>query len=309
MSFVKDRNQIQLIDKILALKKNKNAVIFAHNYQIGEIQDIADHLGDSLELAKISRAADSNYIVFCGVRFMAETAKILSPHKKVYHPVPEAGCPLAEMITVEQLKALKAKYPKAWVVSYVNSTAEIKALSDVCCTSANAINVVKNVPSKQVIFVPDKHLGRWVQKNVLDKEIILGDGFCLVHQAFTLSDLKQAKDKHPQALVVVHPECKEDILDNADYVVSTSGMLKIAKESSAKTLIIGTEEGLIYRLQKDYPDKEFFSLGKLRVCVNMKKITLIQLHHSLQNDVYEVNLDKEIMDKARVALERMVEYV
>jgi quinolinate synthase len=296
-------------DEILKLKAKSNATILAHNYQVPEIQDLADFVGDSLELSKISKAIDAPLIVFCGVRFMAETAKILSPAKKVLLPAPLAGCPLADTISPQELLELKSKYPDAWVVSYVNTSAEIKALSDVCCTSGNAINVVKNIPVKKVIFIPDKNLGWWVQKNVPEKDIIIWQGFCYVHEQFTLEELEKAKEAFPDAEILVHPECIKEILEKADFVVSTAGMLKQAKESKARRFIIGTEEGLIHKLKKENPAKEFYSLGQAKICINMKKTTLRELCHSLLEGVYEVNLEKEIIEKAQKALERMVSYI
>ncbi|UCG35891.1 MAG: quinolinate synthase NadA [Candidatus Omnitrophota bacterium] len=299
----------KLKEDIGKLKAAKNAVILAHNYQIPDIQDIADELGDSLGLSKISRDRPEDFIVFCGVRFMAETAKILSPQKRVLLPALNAGCPLADAIEPQELRELKEKHPDAWVVSYVNTSAEVKALSDVCCTSANAIKVVKNVPVKKIIFTPDKNLGWWVQKNVPQKELIIWPGGCYVHEKFMLDDLKGARKNYPDAEILVHPECHKDILKEADYVLSTSGMVKRAKESAAKQLIIGTEAGLIYRLKKENPDKEFYSLGAARICSNMKKITLNELYESLRDEVYEIKLDSDIIKKAQLALERMVQYV
>jgi len=298
-----------VVEKILALKKERRAVLLAHNYQIPAVQDIADYLGDSLELSKISRDLKEETIVFCGVRFMAETAKILSPHKTVLLPVLDAGCPLADMIEPAELIALREKHPDAWVVSYVNSSAEIKALSDVCCTSANAITVVKNVPAKKVIFTPDKHLGWWVQKNVSQKELIIWEGFCIVHEYFSHKDLEKTRQIFPDAEVLVHPECHKEILEEADYVLSTSGMLKRAKESTASKFIIGTEEGLIYRLKKENPGKEFYSLGNAKVCTNMKKIRLEDIYSALEHWRYKIELPSETIEKAKVALERMVSYL
>ena len=295
--------------EILKLKTEKNAVLIAHNYQIPEVQDIADFLGDSLELSKISKVADEKIIVFAGVKFMAETAKILSPNKKVLLPVLEASCPLAAMISTQELIEIKQKHPDAWVVSYVNTTAEIKALSDVCCTSANAVTVVKNVPVKKVIFVPDRNLGWWVQKNVPEKEVIIWPGYCFVHEDFSFKDLEESRKLHPDAEIMVHPECQSKILEEADYVVSTSGMLLKAKESKAKKIIVGTEEGMIYRLRKENPDKEFYSLGNAKVCTDMKRTSLIDLHRALIKDEYEIELSSEIMERAKIALERMVNYV
>ena len=295
-------------DKILKLKKQQQAVILAHNYQIPQVQDIADYLGDSLELAKISKDLDVATIIFCGVMFMAETAKILSPGKQVLLPVLDAGCPMADMIEPEEFIKLKEKYPDAWVVSYVNTPASIKALSDVCCTSSNAVSVVKNVPTKQVIFTPDKNLGWWVQKNIPEKDIILWDGFCLVHEYFSLDDLRKAREIHPDAEIIVHPECRKEILEEADHVLSTAGMLRQVKESSANKFIIGTEEGLIYRLKKENPQKKFYSLGSAKTCVNMKKITLVDIYRALELNEHRIELDESLMNKARKSLERMVEY-
>ena len=298
-----------LVSEILRLKKERKAVLVAHNYQIPPVQDIADFLGDSLELSKICRDLKEETIVFCGVQFMAETAKILSPVKTVILPVQDAGCPLADMIEPDELLELKGKHPDAWVVSYVNSSAEIKALSDVCCTSANAINVVRNVPSKKVIFTPDKNLGWWVQKNVPEKEVIAWEGFCLVHEYFSHKDLIEVREVLPDAEVMVHPECRKEILEDADYVLSTSGMLKRAKESTASQFVIGTESGLIYRLKKENPQKEFYSLGSAKICSNMKKIKLEDIHHALKYGKHRIELSSEIIEKAKIALERMVSYI
>jgi quinolinate synthase len=299
----------KIISDICNLKRKKDALILAHNYQIPQIQDIADFVGDSLELAKTSKAIDNPLVVLCGVKFMAETAKILSPQKRVLLPAPLAGCPLADTITPQDVIGLKKKYPGAWVVSYVNTSAEIKALSDVCCTSSNAISVVKNVPTDKVIFIPDKNLGWWVKKNVPEKTVITWNGFCYVHEQFSLDELKKARKTFSDAEIIVHPECKKEILENAEYVVSTSGMLKRIKESNATKFIIGTEEGLIYKLQKENPEKEFYSLGCAKTCVNMKQTTLNELYLSLKNEVHEVYLEDEIIKKASLALERMVQYI
>ena len=300
---------MSLEKEILRLKKVKDAVILAHNYQVSAVQDIADFVGDSLELAKVAKNAKERTIVFCGVKFMAETAKILSPQKKVLLPVLDAGCPLADMIQPQQLIELKEKYPQAWVVSYVNTPASIKALSDVCCTSSNAVTVVRNIPVKSIIFTPDKNLGWWVKKNVPDKKLILWKGFCLVHEYFSLKDLRRSRKLHPDAEIIVHPECPREVLENADFVFSTSGMLKRAQESQAKKFIIGTEEGLIYRLKKENPQKEFYSLGAAKTCVNMKKTTLEDVYNALDKENCQVELDPNIIKQASLALERMVEYV
>lgn len=304
-----NREKEVLKEEILKLKKEHNAVLLAHNYQIPEVQDIADFLGDSLELSIKSKAVSQKSIIFAGVRFMAETAKILSPDKKVLLPVSDAGCPLAETIEPGQLLELKRKHPDAWVVSYVNTTAEVKALSDVCCTSANAVTVVKNVPVKKVIFVPDRNLGWWVQKNVPEKEVVVWPGYCFVHEYFSLKELEESRRIHPDAEIMVHPECFKEVLMEADYVVSTSGMLIKAKESKAKKIIVGTEEGMIYRLRRENPDKEFYSLGSAKVCTNMKRTALVDLRRALVEDQYRIELSPAIIEKAQIALERMVKYV
>jgi len=298
-----------LEQKIRELKEQKKAVILAHNYQIPAIQDIADCLGDSLELSKISKQRPERLIVFCGVRFMAETAKILSPHKKVILPVREAGCPMADMISPDDIVALKKQHPDAWVVSYVNTSAEVKALSDVCCTSANAVSVVKNVPVKKIIFTPDRNLGWWVQKNVPEKEIVIWQGFCVTHEYFNVEDLRRVRSEYPDAEIMVHPECRREVLEEADVVLSTAGMLKAARASKARRIVVGTEEGLLYRLKKDNPEKEFFSLGAAKICVNMKRTRLEDLARALETEQEEIALDKDVIEKAARALERMLEYV
>ena len=295
-----------LQEKIISLKRKKKAVILAHNYQIPQVQDVADFTGDSLELAKISRDLKEETVVLCGVKFMAETVKILSPRKKVLLPALDAGCPMADMAEPEELLKLKKEFPAAWVVSYVNTSAEIKALSDACCTSSNAVEVVKNVPVKQVIFVPDRNLGWWVAKNVPDKEIILWPGFCLVHEFFTKEDLIRARKFHPEALIIAHPECRREILEAADKILSTSGMLKEVKLSAKREFVIGTEEGLIYRLKQENPEKQFYSLGSPKICVNMKKTTLDDVYRSLKDEKYQIEVNPAIIEKANLALERMV---
>ncbi|MCX7705822.1 MAG: quinolinate synthase NadA [bacterium] len=300
----------KIVDQIKKLKIEKNAVVLAHNYQIPEIQDLADFTGDSLELArKATEVKDAAMIVFCGVRFMAETAKILNQEKKVLLPAYDAGCPLADMAKVEDVLKLKEENPGVPVVSYVNTSAEVKAVSDVCCTSSNAPKIVKNIPVDTVIFLPDKNLGYFVQKQVPEKRLILWDGYCFVHRMFTLNDLKKGRERYPDAEIIVHPECDPEIQDNADFVLSTSGMLKRAKESQSKKFIIGTEEGLIYRLKKENPEKEFFSLGAARVCFNMKKTTLERLKECMEKETNEVILSDEIVKKAKHALESMIKYI
>ncbi len=298
-----------LVEKIKELKEKKNAIILAHNYQIMGVQEIADFTGDSLELARKASQTDADIIVFCGVRFMAETAKILSPDKKVLIPVKNAGCPLADFIKPEDVNELKRKYPDAKVVAYVNTTADVKAVSDVCCTSANAIKVCQNIEAQKIIFIPDKNLGNWVQKNLRDKEIILYDGFCYVHQGFRVEDAELVRKELPGAKIVVHPECPPQVVDKADAVLSTSGMLKYCKENDAKEFVIGTEEGLIRKLKKENPDKKFYSLGNSRVCYDMKLTRLQDVYDALLYERYVVKLPTDIIDRAKRALTEMIKYV
>lgn len=292
------------------LKKEKKAIILAHNYQIPEIQDIADFVGDSLELArKATQLEDCEIIVFCGVKFMAETAKILSPEKKVLIPDIDAGCPMADMVEAEDVRKMKEKYPDAAVVSYVNTNADVKAISDVCCTSANADKVVRNISGEKVLFLPDKNLCWYIKNKVPEKEIICWDGYCYVHRKFTVGDVQTAKEKFPDAEIIVHPECDPGVQKLADGIYSTSGMLRRAKESASNIFIIGTEEDMLYRLKKENPGKEFYSLGSSHRCSNMKKITLGKLKDSLREEKYEIILSPEIMEKARKSLEKMIEYI
>ena len=261
-----------IIEEIEHIKKEKNAVILAHNYQIPEIQDIADYLGDSLGLSRKAANTDAEIIVFCGVKFMAESAKILSPDKEVLLPEVEAGCPMAAMIDVDNLRKKKEEYPGAAVVSYVNTTAAVKAESDICCTSSNALEVVESITSDQIWFVPDKNLGRYVSEQT-DKEIILWDGYCNTHNRVQPEEVKKVKKKHPDTPILVHPECDPKVVELADYVGSTAGILNYAKASDSSKLIIGTEKGLIHRLQKENPEKDFYLLSPRLVCPNMKKIS------------------------------------
>ncbi|MFN4226643.1 MAG: quinolinate synthase NadA [Candidatus Ratteibacteria bacterium] len=299
-----------MIEEIIKLKKEKEAIILSHNYQIPEIQDLADFVGDSLELArKASEIKDAKIIVFCGVKFMAETAKILSPDKKVLLPDLDAGCPLADMARYEDVLKIKEKYPDAWVISYVNTNADVKSITDVCCTSANAEKVVKNVPAKKIIFLPDKNLCWYVKQKVPEKDIICWEGYCFVHRKFTVDEIKKAREKFPCGEILVHPECDPEVQKVADGIYSTSGMIRRAKESNSKIFIIGTEEGLLHRLKKENPDKEFYSLGSGKICPNMKKITIEKLYQSLKEEKYEINLPMDIIEKAKKSLERMLEYI
>lgn len=298
---------MSLVEDIEKLKKRKNAVILVHNYQRPEIQDIADYLGDSLGLSRTANKTDADIIIFCGVSFMAETAKILSPDKKVLMPRKSAGCPMANMATAMEVREKKREYPDAMVISYVNTNADVKAESDVCCTSSNAVDVVKKVEADRIIFVPDKNLGSYVRRFV-DKEIILWDGFCYVHQSITPEEVKESKEKYPDAPVIVHPECRSEVIDVADEAMSTGGMVKFAGETDAETILIGTEEGILYRLKKENPEKEFKTAGKPRICWDMKLTTLLDVYRTLKEESGEVTLPDDIMRKARGSLERMLEY-
>jgi quinolinate synthase len=292
--------------KIGKLKKKRNAVIIVHNYQRDEIQDIADISGDSLALSQAAVRTDADVIVFCGVRFMAESASILNPDKMVLLPVREAGCPLADMITPEKLRAKKKEYPGSAVVCYVNSSAEVKAQSDIACTSSNAIDVVKSLKEKDIIFVPDKNLGRYVQSQVPDKKIILWEGFCPTHIRVQEEDILKSKKLHPGAEVIAHPECNPDVLALSDHICSTGGMFTYVKASKLKEFIISTESGMLYKLQKDNPDKKFYLPTENLVCANMKLITLGWVAHSLENLVYEVKVALDVKDRAKKALDRML---
>ena len=299
-----------MLEEIGRLRREKGAVVLAHNYQRREIQELADFTGDSLELARAAaKVSDARLIAFCGVRFMAETAKILRPERKVLLPDPDAGCPLADTAQPEAVAAMKEKHPDAWVVSYVNTSAAVKALTDVCCTSANAPAVVANVPARKVLFLPDRNLCWHVRQKVADKEMVCWDGGCWVHRLFTAADVAASRRLHRDAEVLVHPECEPEVQQGADFVLSTSGMLRRSKESPARVIIIGTEEGLLHRLRAENPGKEFYCLGSARVCPNMKMTTLEKLARALREEREEIVLPPDVMDKARLSLERMLEYV
>ncbi len=319
-----------LIEEILKIKEEKHAIIIAHNYQRDEIQDIADFSGDSLELSRKAADADCEIIVFCGVNFMAESASILSPEKTVLLPEKDAMCPMAEMITVESprkvmrkfpgyeeqptfvfpheftLRDIKEKYKGVPVVTYVNTTADIKAESDICCTSANVIKVVESLPDEEIICIPDKNLSMWTAKNT-DKKIIAWDGFCHVHDRVRSVDVEKARKEHPNALLMAHPECRLEVLELADHVTSTSGMLRFAKTSDSKEFIVGTEIGLLYRLRKENSEKTFYPLRKDMICPNMKKTTLESLYISLKEMRQVVKVPDEIRIPAKKSLDRMLE--
>lgn len=318
-----------LIEEILRLKSERRALILSHNYQRPEVQDIADFVGDSLELSKIASGIECDVIVFCGVHFMAESASILSPDKIVLLPELEATCPMAAMITVGEprkvwktfpgyeiqptfvfphdftLMDIKAQYPGVPVVAYVNTTADVKAESDICCTSANVVKVIDSLPEERVICIPDRNLSAWAQKNT-GKKIISWDGFCHVHDRVTKEDVYKARKGYPDALLMAHPECRLEVLEIADHVTSTSGMLRFAKSSEAKKFIVGTETGIIHRLKKENPEKEFYPLRKDMVCPNMKKTTLKSVLHSLKEMRHIIKVEEDIRVRAKEALDRML---
>ena len=291
--------------EILALKKKRDAIILAHNYQRPEVQDIADLTGDSLELARAAADMKGNVIVFCGVDFMAETAAILAPEKTVLLPAPDACCPMAEMVTAEELRFARARHPGAAVVCYVNTTAGVKAESDICCTSANAIDMVNSVKEDRVIFVPDKNLGRYAAR-FTRKTVLPWEGFCLVHDRYTPVDVVRAKEAHPGAIVLVHPECRPEIIDLADHVASTSGIVRYVRTSPGTEFIIGTEIGILHRLAKECPGKHCFPLSEKAVCVNMKKTTLVHVRDALATGQPKITVPEEIASRARHAIERML---
>jgi len=297
----------RLFEKIKRLKNMRKAVILAHNYQPGEIQDLADFGGDSLGLSIKAAETDAEVIVFCGVQFMAETAAILSPEKTVLLPDKHAGCPMADMITAKQLRELKHQHPDALVVCYVNSTAEVKAESDYCCTSANAVEVVNSLPKdRPIIFVPDQHLGQFVVERT-GRDMVLWPGYCRSHVVITQEDIKNAKAKYPDAVVMAHPECTEPVKKLADQILSTSQMVRYAQNSTAKRFIIATETGIIHAMKKCNPEAEFIAASERAVCPNMKKITLDKIIASLEDMQYKVTVPEKIRIKAKKALDRMVE--
>jgi quinolinate synthase len=295
-----------IIDKINSLRKTRNAVILAHNYQTGDIQDIADFTGDSLELSRRAAETKADVIVFCGVLFMAETSSILSPNKTVLLPDKNAGCPMADMITAKELENLKAKYPDAVVVCYVNSSAEVKAISDYCCTSSNAVDIVKSIDAdKKIIFVPDKNLGQVVKERT-GRDLVLWPGYCPTHHFATAQAVNETKKAHPDAVILAHPECPKEVRDIADILLSTGQMLKYVKASDKKEFIISTEIGIIHTLKKQNPDKIFYPASERFVCPNMKKITLEKVLFALEDNKYVIKVPDEIASKAKKALERMV---
>ena len=300
-------NSINYTEEIKRLKKKNNAIILAHYYQPLEIQDVADFVGDSYDLSLKAKNAKEDLVVFCGVYFMTETAKILSPKKTILNPNPFATCPMAGMIDATEVKRLKFIHPSATVVCYINTTAEVKAYSDVCVTSSTALKIVQKIPSDKIIFVPDKNLAGYVQMNS-DKEFLIPAGFCYVHDRFLAEHIRKAKNIHPDAVVIVHPECPVEVIKLSDKAFGTSGMIKFVEKSKSKKFIIGTEKGLIDRLARMFPEKTFYSAGPPSVCYNMKKIRLEDVYASLLNHQHEVIIPEEIMSNAKKCLDKMIEY-
>ena len=297
----------RLIEEILRLKRERNAIILAHNYQLGEVQDIADFVGDSLELSQKAAQTDAEVIVFCGVHFMAETASILCPDKTVLLPDIHAGCPMADMITAEGLRQKKKEHPGATVVCYVNSSAEVKAESDVCCTSANAVRIVEKLADgREILFVPDQYLGHYVSTKT-GREMILWPGFCPTHLRIKSQDIIRMKQEHPRARVVVHPECRPEVIALADEVLSTGGLCRFAARTEAEEVVVGTELGIIHRLRKENPDKRFIPASEQAVCPRMKLITLENVLWSLEEMAPEVKVPEEIRLRAKAAVDKMLE--
>ena len=309
------------VNKIKKLKKDKNAVILAHCYQNLEVDEVADYVGDSLYLSQMAAKTDADIIVFAGVFFMAQTAKILSPSKKVLLPRLESGCLMADMVNVEQLREFKSKHPGVPAVCYVNSTAEVKAQCDICCTSSNAVKIVKSLNAKEVLFLPDTYLGKYVESQLEGVKVITYPGFCPTHLRIRPEDVFAVREKHPNALVLAHPECHKAVADLADYVGSTTGIMKFAAESSAKTFIIATEKGVVERLQRDYGtchceepatkqssySKEFILIKEDIICQNMKWHTLDDIYNALEFEQHEITVDAQIAAKARQSIEKMLE--
>lgn len=297
----------ELIEKINVLKKEKNAVILAHCYQNIEIDEVADYVGDSLYLSQQAAKTDADIIIFAGVYFMAQTAKMLSPEKKVLLPRMESGCLMADMINLEQLRAFKAKHPGIPAVCYINSTAEVKSECDMCVTSSNALRVVKSMGAEKILFLPDTYLGKWVESQLDGVEVITFPGFCPTHLRIKPEDVTNARATYPDAPVLAHPECHQAVTVLADYVGSTTGIMNYAMKSSAKTFIIATEKGVVDRLKRDMPEKEFILIKDNIICPNMKWHTLTDIYNSLINEQFEINVDKEIASKAVKCIDKMLE--
>ncbi len=303
-----ENRDAKLIEEILNLRRERNAVILAHNYQLGEVQDIADLVGDSLELSQNAAKTEAEVIVFCGVHFMAETASILCPDKVVLLPDMDAGCPMADMVTAERLRERKGELPGATVVCYINSSAEVKAESDICCTSANAVKVIESLDTKEILFVPDQYLGHYISTKT-DKRMILWPGFCATHIRIQPQYITDLRREYPQAKVVVHPECRPEVIALADEVLSTGGICRYARRKGVSEMIVGTEIGIIHRLRKENPGKKFIPASEQAVCPRMKLITLERVLWSLQEMTPKVKVPEEIRLKAKAAVDKMLDIV
>ena len=297
----------ELIEKINKLKKEKNAVILAHCYQNVEIDEVADYVGDSLYLSQMAAKTNADIIVFAGVYFMAQTAKILNPTRKVLLPRLESGCRMADMITLEQLREFKSKFPKMPTVCYINSTAEVKSECDICCTSSNAVKIVDSLNAEEILFLPDTYLGKWVETKLGNVKVNTYPGFCPTHMQIRDKDVIAAREKYPNALVLAHPECHQSVTAIADYVGSTTGIMKFAKESANKQFIIATEKGVVDRLKRDYPEKEFILIKDSVICPNMKWNTLTDIYNALDREEHEITVEEEMAQKALTCIDRMLE--
>lgn len=297
----------ELVEKINKLKKEKNAVVLVHCYQNAEIDEVADFVGDSLYLSRRANETNADIIVFAGVYFMAQTAKLLSPNKKVLLPRMESGCRMADMIDLEQVREFKAKHPNIPAVCYINSTAEVKSECDMCCTSSNAVKIVKSMGAKEILFLPDTYLGKWVERNLDGVKVTTYPGFCPTHLQIKPEDIIKARNKYPNAKVLAHPECHQEVVKLADYVGSTTGIMKYAIESTDKQFIIATEKGVVDRLERDYPEKEFILIKESVVCPNMKWHSLQDIYNALENEQHEIVVDEEIAQKAVLCINRMLE--
>lgn len=297
----------ELIEKINKLKKEKNAVILAHCYQNVEIDEVADYVGDSLYLSQMAAKTNADIIIFAGVYFMAQTAKILNHSRKVLLPRLESGCRMADMITLDQLREFKSKYPKMPTVCYINSTAEVKSECDICCTSSNAVKIVDSLKADEILFLPDTYLGKWVESQLGNVKVNTYTGFCPTHVQIRPNDVTEARKKYPNALVLAHPECHQSVVAMADYVGSTTGIMKFAAQSDKKEFIIATEKGVVDRLKRDYPEKEFYLIKDNVICPNMKWHTLTDIYNALDREEHEITVDTEIASKALKCIDRMLE--
>lgn len=301
--------RVVIAERIKKLKEKKNAVILAHYYVSDEVQAIADYVGDSFYLSKVAKNTDAEIIVFCGVSFMGESAAIMNPNKRVLMPDLNADCAMAHMADIERIKELRNRYEDLAVVCYINSTAEIKTYSDVCVTSANAVKVVRNLPNQNIFFIPDGNLGQYVKEQVPEKHVILNDGYCPVHAAITREEVREAKEKYPNASFLVHPECKKEVLEEADYIGSTSGIIDFVARDDSQEYIIGTEIGVLYELKKRNPEKRYYTIRENMTCEDMKLVTLKKVLDVLEKETNAVHVSEKVATKALMPLEKMMEFV